>query len=107
MSGPFRQLRGADRLIDGAIDDAGTRAYRVGAQERTHFAWGYHDFVCTRDENYVMFSRYYGTRAGLYDLGEVPEMKNDVAGERPFVVQRMFDDYILKDAGGPLPNYEV
>jgi hypothetical protein len=54
-----------------------------------------------------MFSRHYGTRARLYDLGEVPEMKNDVAGERPYVVQRMFDDYILKDAGGPLPNFEA
>jgi hypothetical protein len=68
---------------------------------------GYCDFVCARDENYVIFSRHYGTRARLYDLGEVPEMKNDVAGERPYLVQRMFDDYILKDAGGPPPIYEV
>jgi arylsulfatase A-like enzyme len=76
-------------------------------EERTHFTLGYHDFVWTRDENYVMFSRYDGSEAKLYDLGEDPEMKNDVAGERPYVVQRMFDDYILEEAGGPLPNYDV
>jgi hypothetical protein len=32
-------------------------------------------------------------------------MRKDIAGERPAVVRSMFDDYVLKDAGGPLPHY--
>jgi arylsulfatase A-like enzyme len=76
-------------------------------EERAHFTLGYHDFVWARDEDYVMFSLYDGARARLYDLREDPEMKDDVAGKRPYVVQRMFDDYILTDAGGALPNYDV
>jgi hypothetical protein len=76
-------------------------------EERAHFALGYNDFVWSRDEDYVMFSRYDGEQARLYDLREDPAMKNDVAAERPYVVQRMFGDYVLKDAGGPLPTYDV
>jgi arylsulfatase A-like enzyme len=76
-------------------------------EERAHFSLGYHDFVWARDEDYAMFSRYDGARARLYDLREDPEMKNDVAGKHPDVVQRMFGDYVLKDAGGPLPSYDV
>jgi hypothetical protein len=76
-------------------------------EERAHFSLGYHDFVWSRDEDYVMFSRYDGSGAKLYDLREDPEMKNDVAGKRPYVVQRMFGDYVLKDAGGLLPSYDV
>jgi hypothetical protein len=33
-------------------------------------------------------------------------MKDDVAGKHPDVVRRMFDDYILKDASGALPDYD-
>jgi arylsulfatase A-like enzyme len=72
---------------------------------RPHFTLGYHDYVWTQDDHYVMFSRYDGSRAKLYDAREDPEMKNDIAGERPGVVRSMFDDYVLKDAGGPLPHY--
>ena len=32
-------------------------------------------------------------------------MKNNIAGQRPDVVRSMFDDYVLRDAGGSLPNY--
>jgi arylsulfatase A-like enzyme len=74
-------------------------------EERTHFTLGYHDFVWTRDENYVMFSRYEGSEAKLYDLGEDPEMKNDVSRTHPDVVERMFGNYVIKEAGGPLPTY--
>ena len=76
-------------------------------EERRHFTLGYHDFVWARDERYVMFSRYDGTQARLYDLGEDPTLKNDVAGQRPYVARRMFDDYVLKEAGGALPHYDL
>ena len=31
-------------------------------------------------------------------------MHKDLAGWRPETVKRIFDDYVLKDAGGLLPN---
>jgi hypothetical protein len=52
-----------------------------------------------------MFARNDGTGARLYDLREDPEMKNNIAWKRPGVARRMFDDYVLADAGGPLPRY--
>jgi hypothetical protein len=50
-------------------------------------------------------SRNDGVEAKLYDLTTDPGMNRDVAGEHPDVVRRMFDEYVLKDAGGPLPRY--
>ena len=32
-------------------------------------------------------------------------MREDVAGERQDVLNRMWNDYVLADAGGPLPMY--
>jgi arylsulfatase A-like enzyme len=72
---------------------------------RPHFTLGYNNWAWARDEDYVMFARNDGTEARLYDVRENPEMKNNVARRRPDVVRRMFDDYVLKDAGGPLPRY--
>jgi arylsulfatase A-like enzyme len=72
---------------------------------RPHFTLGYHTFVWARDERYLMFSRDDGTRARLFDLREDPQMRNDLAGTYPRVVRRMFEGYVLKDAGGPLPTY--
>jgi arylsulfatase A-like enzyme len=72
---------------------------------RPHFTLGYNDHVFTRDEEYAMMSRNDGTDARLYDLREDPGMYRDVAGRLPNVVKRMFDDYVLEDAGGPLPRY--
>jgi arylsulfatase A-like enzyme len=72
---------------------------------RPHSTLGYHDHVFTRDEEYAMISRNDGTEARLYDLREDPGMYKDVAGKLPDVARRMFDDYVLEDAGGPLPRY--
>jgi hypothetical protein len=33
-------------------------------------------------------------------------MNNDIAGQEPGIVKRMYDGYILRDAGGPLPVYD-
>jgi hypothetical protein len=52
-----------------------------------------------------MFSRYDGSEAKLYDLPEDPGMRNDVSGKHSGLVKRMFDDYVLKEAGGSLPTY--
>ena len=74
-------------------------------EPRPHFTLGYHNFVWAQDDQYVMFSRYDGTRPKLYNVREDPGMRNDIAGKHPTVVSSMFDDYVLKDAGGPLPSY--
>jgi arylsulfatase A-like enzyme len=75
-------------------------------EPRPHFTLGYHEHVWARDERYVMFSRYDGSEAKLYDVPDDPSMRNDLSGEHPDVVKRMFDGYVLKDAGGPLPTYD-
>ena len=74
-------------------------------EARPHFTLGYHDHVFTRDEKYAMMSRNDGTEARLYDLREDSGMYKDVAKDLPDIARRMFDDYVLEDAGGPLPRY--
>jgi arylsulfatase A-like enzyme len=74
-------------------------------QERNHFTLGYDEYVWTRDDHYVMVSRNDGAQAKLYDLTNDPNMDEDVAANHPDVVKRMFDDYVIGDAGGPLPRY--
>jgi hypothetical protein len=73
--------------------------------QREHFTLGYDEYVWTRDESYVMVSRNDGSEARLFDLDEDPEMNRDIAGSNPDVVDRMWNEYVLKDAGGPLPRY--
>jgi arylsulfatase A-like enzyme len=72
---------------------------------RDHFTLGYDEYVWTRDDRYVMVSRNDRAEARLYDLTTDPDMNQDIAGEHPDVVKRMFDEYVLEDAGGPLPRY--
>ncbi|MGI8909372.1 MAG: sulfatase [Rubrobacteraceae bacterium] len=74
-------------------------------EPRPHFTSGYDDRVWARDDRYVFFSRKDGTEARLYDVREDPEMNNDIAGRRQDVLNRMFNDYVLEDAGGSLPEY--
>ncbi len=71
---------------------------------RPHFTLGYNEYVWTRDERYVMFSVNDRSDPRLYDLRSDPDMNRDIAGDNPDIVKRMFDDYILKDAGGSLPR---
>jgi hypothetical protein len=65
----------------------------------------YHDHVWARDERYVMFGCNDGAKARLYDAQADPQQRRDLAGEGPGTVERMFEEYVLKDAGGPLPTY--
>jgi arylsulfatase A-like enzyme len=74
-------------------------------EQRLHFSASYHDHVWTRDERYTMFARTDGTEAKLFDVKEDPDMNRDIAGSNPDVVKRMYNDYVVKDAGGPLPTY--
>jgi arylsulfatase A-like enzyme len=76
-------------------------------ESRDHFSLGYHNFVWARDEAHVYFSRNDGTKAKLYDVRVDPKMRNNRAADRPEVAKRMFEDYVLEDAGGPLPRYRT
>jgi arylsulfatase A-like enzyme len=92
---PFRQMDGEDLnvLLEGSVPS-----------QRTHFTLGYNEYVWARDERYVMFSVNDRSDPRLYDLRSDPDMDKNVAGDNPDIVKRMFDDYILEDAGGPLPR---
>jgi hypothetical protein len=46
-----------------------------------------------------------GSGAKLFELKSDPQMNRDVAASNPGVARRLFDDYVLGDAGGPLPTY--
>jgi arylsulfatase A-like enzyme len=75
-------------------------------EARPHFSIGYNDHVWTRDDRYVMFSTNQGEDAKLYDVQEDPGMYKDLAASQPGIVERMFEGYVLRDAGGPLPTYD-
>ena len=67
---------------------------------RHHFTSGYSRYVWSRDEEYVMFSRNDGTEARLYDVRTDPQQTRDLADEEPETVEKMFEEYVLEDAGG-------
>jgi arylsulfatase A-like enzyme len=73
-------------------------------EERSHFTLGYHNYVWARDENYVFFSRNDGANAKLFNLQEDPEMRNNIALQNQPILNRMYRDYVLKDAGGTMPG---
>jgi len=72
---------------------------------RPHFTLGYHNHAWCRDEDYAMFCRHDGAEPKLFDLRTDPKMNRDIAGQRPAIARRMFEEYVIKDAGGPLPSY--
>lgn len=74
-------------------------------QERPYITLGYDNYSWAQDEKYAMSVRNDGEEARLYDLADDPRMNRNIAGDKPDVVKRMFDEYIMKDAGGPLPMY--
>ncbi len=75
-------------------------------EPRNYFTLGYNDHVWARDERYVMFSLNDGSDAKLYDIQADPEQRGDIAADEPNIVKRMFEGYVLRDAGGPLPTYD-
>jgi arylsulfatase A-like enzyme len=73
-------------------------------EERTHFTLGYHNYVWARDETHVFFSRNDGANAKLFNLQEDPEMRNNIALQNQDTLNRMYNGYVLKDAGGSPPG---
>jgi arylsulfatase A-like enzyme len=74
-------------------------------EERAHFTLGYNDHSWARDERYVMFAKNDGSGARLFDLQEDPGMNEDIATSHQDVLNSMWNEYVLNDAGGPLPRY--
>jgi arylsulfatase A-like enzyme len=74
-------------------------------EERAHFSLGYNDHAWARDEDYAMLAKNDGSNALLFDLRTDPNMDKDIAGSNQDVLNRMWNDYVLADAGGPLPTY--
>ena len=72
---------------------------------RPHFTLGFHDHAWCRDENFAMFCRHDGTEAKLYNLRTDPHMDRDIATRYPGHARWMFRQYVIEDAGGPLPSY--
>ena len=53
-----------------------------------------------------MFCLNDGSAAKLYDLREDPRMDEDISEGNADIVRRMYEDYIIADAGGqPPPMY--
>jgi hypothetical protein len=73
-------------------------------ERRDHFTLGYNQFVSTRDDRYALISVNDRSDAKLYDIQKDPGMNRDIAAENQDVIRQIFDDYVLKDAGGPLPR---
>lgn len=72
---------------------------------RPHFTLGYNNHSWARDDSHVLIVRNDGTEAKLFDLQADPGMNKDISGKNPDVVKRMFQEYVLADAGGSLPMY--
>ncbi|MDP9477263.1 MAG: sulfatase-like hydrolase/transferase [Actinomycetota bacterium] len=92
---PTSPVQGADLSV---LFDGGNPA------PRGHLTAGYHDNVFARDERYAMFAKTSGSEPHLFDLANDPKMNRNIAGDNPDVVKRMWNDYVMKDAGGPLPS---
>jgi arylsulfatase A-like enzyme len=74
-------------------------------EPRDHFTLGYGEHVWCRDEAYVAFCRDDLVGAKLYDPRNDPQLQRDIARDEPETVEKMFEEYVLKDAGGSLPTY--
>lgn len=74
-------------------------------ESRPYFTIGYHDHVWARDERYVMFCRNDGSNPRLFDVQADPQQTNDLAPSNRKIVDRMFEEYVKKDARGEPPIF--
>lgn len=75
-------------------------------QERPYVTLGYGNYSWAEDDRWALSARNDGEEARLYDLASDPKMNKNVAGGNRDVVRRMWEGYVLRDAGGePPPMY--
>ena len=70
---------------------------------RSHLTLGYGNYSWAEDDGWALSVRSDGEEARLYDLEKDPEMNRNVAGANPERVKRMYEGYIVEDAGGQAP----
>ncbi|WP_053058005.1 sulfatase [Rubrobacter aplysinae] len=74
---------------------------------RSRTTLGFGNYSWAEDEDHALAVRNDGSEARLYDLREDPEMHDDISSGNQDIVRRMYEDYIVADAGGePPPLYE-
>lgn len=73
-------------------------------EERRHFTLGYDRHVFSRDDRYALMARNDGAEARLFDLRGDPGYREDLANANPELARRMFDEYVIPDAGGSPPG---
>lgn len=71
---------------------------------RNHFTVGYDRRILTRDDRYALMARNDGAEPKLFDLQSDPDYEKDIAEENPDTVKRMFQEYVIADAGGSPPR---
>ncbi|MBA3424428.1 MAG: sulfatase [Rubrobacter sp.] len=74
-------------------------------EPRPHFTLGYGSHFWTRDEQYVAFGDNDRKEVRLFDVLADPGERRDLAADESDRIERMFDEYVLGDAGGSLPDY--
>lgn len=75
------------------------------SRERGHFTLGYDRHVFCRDDCYALMARSDGAEARLFDLQNDPDYREDLAEDDPGLASRMFEEYVIPDAGGGPPRY--
>ena len=70
---------------------------------RSHVTLGYGNYSWAEDDEWALSVRNDGEESRLYDLAADPKMDKNVAGANPGAVKRMWNDYVLGDAGGQAP----
>lgn len=73
-------------------------------QTRDHFTVGYDRHVLTRDDRHALMARNDGAGPKLFDLRNDPAYARNIAEENPEIVKRMFEEYVIPDAGGSPPR---
>ena len=75
-------------------------------KERPFVTLGYGNYSWAEDDDWALSVRNDGEEPRLYDLARDPRMDRNVATANRDVVSRMWNEYIIKDAGGaPPPMY--
>lgn len=75
-------------------------------QQRSYLTLGFGNYSWVQDDDYALSVRNDGSDARLYDLYRDPQLNDNVASRNRKIVKKMYEGYILKDAGGePPPVY--
>ena len=72
--------------------------------ERGYWTTAYADHVAAGDGRYLLIADNQGKERHLFDTEEDPDEANDVAAERPDVVNRLWQN-VVNDAGGTMPVF--